>query len=160
WVVVDHLDYALALFDGAGESRGSLTILDGTTGAGARWDPTPGQQAAFGAPPTFPDSLHLQNFARGVLDVETRGTRALAALIAIIDATLWQIDADAIRSTGNLPLLVGTPLAMVRATLSLEPSGGPVYNQSWVTTNAQDTEGYDRVPFSLRVGDVAYTGNG
>ena len=160
WVVVDHLDQALALFDGAGESRGSIIALDGTVGAGARWDPSPGEQAPFGGPPTFPDSLHLQNFARGVLEVETRGTRALDALISIIDGTLWQIDADSIRSTGNLSLLVGTPLAMVRATLSLEPRGGPVYNQSWATTNAQDTKGYDHVPFSLRIGDIAYTGNG
>jgi len=160
WVVVDHLDYAIALFDGAGESRGSLLVLDGTAGAGARWDPSPGEQAPFGGPPTFPESLHLQNFARGLLEVEVGGTRALRSLISIIDGTLWQIDADAIRSTGNLPLLVGTPLAMVRATLSLEPRGGPVYNQSWATTNGQDTEGYDKVPFPLRIGDVAYTGNG
>ena len=160
WVVVDHLDHALALFDGAGGSRGSLITLDGTVGAGARWDPSPGEQAPFGGPPTFPDSLHLQNFARGVLAVETQGTRALDALISIIDGTLWQIDADSILSTGNLPLLVGTPLALVRATLSLEPQGGPVYNQSWADTNGQVTDGYNSVPFSLRIGDVAYTGNG
>jgi hypothetical protein len=160
WVVVDHLDYALALFDGAGESRGSLIVLDGTSGAGARWDPSPGEQAPFGGPPTFPDSLHLQNFARGVLDVETQGTRALSSLISIIDATLWQIDPDSIRSIGNLALLVGTPLALVRATLSMEPRGGPVYNQSWASTNAQNTEGYDKLPFSLRIGDVAHSGNG
>jgi hypothetical protein len=160
WVVVNHLDYSLMLFDGAGASSGSLTVLDNTSGSGARWDPTPGTQAPFGAAPNFPASRHLQNFANGVLEVESKGASALAPLIAIIDSTLWQIDPDSLRANGNLPLLVGTPLALVRATLSLEPRGGPVYDQSWETTNQQDTEGYDKVPFSLRVGDVGFSGNG
>lgn len=160
WVVVNHLDYSLMLFDGVGASCGSLTVLDNTAGSGARWDPTPGTQAPFGAAPNFPASPHLQNFTNGVLEVESKGSSALAPLIAIIDGTLWQIDPDSLRTNGNLPLLVGTPLALVRATLSLEPRGGPVYDQSWETTNQQDTEGYNKVPFSLRVGDIGFTGNG
>jgi len=160
WVVVNHLDYSLMLFDGAGGSCGSLTVLDNTAGSGARWDPTPGTQAPFGAAPSFPASPHLQNFTNGVLEVESKGTSALAPLIAIIDGTLWQIDPESLRTNGNLPLLVGTPLALVRATLSLEPRGGPVYDQSWETTNGQDTKGYNTVPLSLRVGDIGFSGNG
>jgi hypothetical protein len=160
WVVVNHLDYSLMLFDGTGASSGALTVLDNTSGSGARWDPTPGTQAPFGAAPNFPGSPHLQNFANGVLEVESKGDSALAPLIAIIDATLWQIDSDSLRSNGNLPLLVGTPLALVRATLSLEPRGGPVYDQSWETTNQQNTDGYNKVPLSLRVGDIGFSGNG
>lgn len=128
WVVPDHLDEALELMDGAGASLGQLqSSEDGRT---LEWQGVPGQQDPLGAPPTLAQP-QVAGFVNGLLQWGLRdpalaaGTNppsetALSALLRMIDATLWSCDPVGRAGNEHLSVIIGHPLAIVRAELRLE----------------------------------------
>jgi hypothetical protein len=59
---------------------------------------------------------------------------AFSNLLQVIDESLWTIDPLGARDDENLSILIGRPLALVRANLQLELNGKPFYNQAWIET--------------------------
>ena len=49
-------------------------------------------------------------------------------------------------------MLIGRPLAVVRARLTLETAGLPAWSQDWADTGARDTAGFDGVRFPVQLG--------
>ncbi|HZO25856.1 MAG TPA: hypothetical protein VFH48_07670, partial [Chloroflexota bacterium] len=63
--------------------------------------------------------------------------------LQVVDETLWSINPPGDRNDHDLAVLVGRPLAIVRAELSLKLSGLPVVNQDWwnlFTPDSIDTD--------------------
>lgn len=128
FVLPDHVDEALELFDATGEPLGQL-MHDPLTGV-VLWEGAPGTPGPLGAPPQggHPAAKHLARLAVGMVAADARaragapapGESALSALLRAIDTTLWTIDPFGSTGTGALAALVGRPVAVVRATLSLE----------------------------------------
>jgi hypothetical protein len=131
WLLPDHVDGALELFDAGGEPVGQL-LHDGLGGA-VVFEGAPGRPGPAGvAPPTGESrgDRHVAGFAvalarrdahdRELPVAERQGESALAALLRVIDTTLWTVDPFGSTGLEHLSLLTGRPLAIVRARLELE----------------------------------------
>ena len=174
WVVPNHLDGSLMVFDAGGANLGAVLPVQRDVdpsredSTGLLWEAVPGTQAPLGAPPALPNP-HLQAMIDGLLQQGLAGSDALEDLLDVIDSSLWRVDPFAPQQ-GNLAVLLGRPLAVVRAELSLSLLGYPAYNQSWIETGRYyvgANGGYDpvpppfvSVPWNARVGDLRYRSNG
>jgi hypothetical protein len=76
-------------------------------------------------------------FARDMLTAlwnRTDGGLGFYDFLQVIDETLWTINPRGQRQDENLSVLIGRPLAIVRAQMSLKLKGLPFYNQDWWDT--------------------------
>jgi len=168
WLLPNHLDNSLMIYDGGGHPKGELQLLSdaaAAVGTGVRWMAAPGTYSAVGLPPQL-DNVHLQGFVEGILNLGSSGKNALQSFLSVIDETLGTINPLGSRRGDNLSVLVGRPLALVRASLKLTLLGGPDYDQSWdalmtfYNTGKFVTEGFDAVKLPIRLGDVQRTQDG
>jgi hypothetical protein len=127
WLLPDHADAALEIFDPEGSPLGQLRH-DAVTG-GVLWEGAPGHPGPVGAAPgELISNPHTRAFAEALVERDAadravgigRSESPLSALLRVIDTTLWTVDPFAQGGTEHLSLLVGRPVAMVRATLRLE----------------------------------------
>ncbi|MCX7290296.1 hypothetical protein, partial [Janthinobacterium sp.] len=71
----------------------------------------------------------------------------------MIDSSLWKVDPLGQPIQGNLAILLGRPIAMVRALVTLGVSGSDANDQSWADTGMNVTEDFTSVALPLRIGD-------
>jgi hypothetical protein len=133
FLLPDHIDEALELFDAAGDPLGQL--FHEPISGGVTWEIAPGRDGPPDAGPLFglaqkQQLLGLIAAAVVAKDAETRGglaaapdaESALSAMLRAIDTTLWTVDTFATLGTTHVAGLVGRPIAVVRATLRLDIS--------------------------------------
>ena len=131
FLLPDHIDEALEIFDAAGAPLGQLTHEP--FGGGVVWEIAPGRPGPADAGPLFGvtgGTTHAGLLASGLVAADAKERRgqpasddhesALSALLRAIDTTLWTTDAFASLGTEHIAGLVGRPIALVRARLSLE----------------------------------------
>lgn len=131
FLLPDHIDEALELFDVDGTPLGQL--MHEPISGGVVWEIAPGREGPADAGP-----LHGLNggarlgglFAAGMVTADARAREgsvadpardsALSALLRVIDTTLWTVDAFRSLGSEHIAGLVGRPIAVVRARLTLE----------------------------------------
>lgn len=166
WIIPNHIDRSLVVFDPAGNNLGEVLMIDngndgGDAGTGLRWDAVPGSNSALGAAPEFGASLrHLNDFVNALLLRGAQGSDALQSLLDVIDSSLWKVDPLGQPIQGNLAILLGRPIAVVRALVALKVDGAPAYNQTWANTGQNVTNDFTAVPLTLRIGDLGLSNNG
>jgi hypothetical protein len=125
FLVPNHLDGDLEFFDVDGTGLGAVRA---DPQAGIAWDDAPGQPSTVGRSPAqaIPNP-HAAGIAQALLrwgqaDASVPGVRetAIDALLRIIDSTLWAVDPFAHSGDEHLSLLIGHPVAIMRARLLLE----------------------------------------
>ncbi len=159
WVLPNHLDHSLQVFATDGTPLGEVLPVETDLGNSLRWDPAPGHNVPLGQPPAI-DNVHLKGFIDGLLaQALVSGDQALTDLLDVIDTTLWK-SAQQLPPGSNLEVLIGKPVAVVRADLSLLLNGNPAVDQSWAQTGKNNDGGITQVPFTTYVGDMDYEGNG
>lgn len=157
WVISNHLDRSLLFFSAAGTPLGELMV----SGDAAVWVPTPTRTPPpRGTVPVDIDNPHLQAMVNGVIGAGPRSDAALEALVDLVDTALWTIDPSGGWADEELPVLIGRPLAVVRAELVLDVQGRPAYSQAWQDTGSSVTDGFDRVPFPVRLGSAELLDDG
>lgn len=160
WVLPNHLNGGLLVFDAQGMALGEVLPVENDTGTGLRWEPAPGSNAPLGAPPAIADR-HLKGFVLGLLLTQERsGDRALTDLLDVIDVTLWRSMPQGQPSSDTLSVLLGQAIAVVRADIALGLDGDPLYDQEWAKTGKHDDRGFPSVPLTTYVGDAGFSGNG
>lgn len=131
FLLPDHMDEALEVFDTAGQPLGQL--MHEPFGGGVMWEIAPGRTGPADAGPGFalgqPQRL-LGLMAAGMVaaDAQAREGKpagaedesALSAFLRAVDTTLWTIDTFAQMGNEHIAGLVGRPVAVVRATLRLD----------------------------------------
>ncbi len=158
WVVPDHLDEALELMDGRGTSLGQLQPSD--DGRTLEWQGVPGQQEPMGAPPRITQP-QVASFVNGLLQWGLRDPElaasddppsetALSALLRMVDATLWSTDPVGRAGSEHLSVIIGHPLALVRAELRLEVERGDDSRAIYTDARAE----FERTPFPVRLGEL------
>lgn len=151
WVIPNRLGRSLLCFAADGSPEGELMLADGR----AVWCPTPtGSPPPHGPAAVDADNPHLRAMLTGVIGAGTGSGAALEALLALIDTALWTIDPSGGWADEELPVLIGRPLALVRAELSLTVQGLPAYSQAWDDIGSSVTDGFDQVPFPARLGSA------
>jgi hypothetical protein len=174
WVMPNHLDNSLIVFDAAGNNQGAIIKVGRESDSLSldkqytiRWDAVPGSNAALGAPPALANT-HLQSFVTRLLATAPVGAGAYQDLLSSIDASLWTMSNFGSQN-GNLSLLLGRPLAVVRAEVDLSFAGLPLFNQSWVNTGQYYNKNgtydlsnppYTQTLFNIRIGDNQFQTNG
>jgi len=167
WIVPNYFDNSIMVYNSVGGPIGALQLLDGAfgdNGSGVRWLETPGTDSAVGAQPSLdnPDlNPHLKGFINGILQFGAEGRMALSDLIITLHQTLGTIViSGSAANYGNLPVLIGRPMALVRAALRIDLDGLPDYDESWIalklyyTDSKFTTGGFTDVLFPVRIGDV------
>jgi hypothetical protein len=134
WLMPDNVDYALEVFDRDGRPVGQLRHEALTSGV--TWEGAPGSPQPLGtAPSQTAGSRHVAAMAAAIVqrDAAERAQLSapagrespLSALLRVMDTTRWTIDPLANTGTEHLATLLGRPVAVVRAALTLEVEGGP-----------------------------------
>lgn len=138
WILPNHLDNGLLVYDAEGNSLGELVLSQtGTTPATTvRWFPVPMAATPITDPTAETGGIpnqYLRGFVAGLLAIDpTNLGDAFANFLQAVDETLWTIDPLGGRTDQNLSVLVGRPLALVRARLKLVTDGPPAVDQSTV----------------------------
>jgi hypothetical protein len=123
YLLPNHLDGDLEFFDIAGANLGDVRP---DPAGGIVWEDAPGVPSTVGASPELAvPNTFLAGIARGLLDwgladADAAREDALSALLRIIDSTLWSVDPFGHTGDEHLALLIGHPVAVLRARLRLE----------------------------------------
>lgn len=156
WVLPNHLNDSLAIYDASGLALGELQVVGGSQNQRLRWNPVPDSPSPVGAPPGI-GNAHLRGFVEGLLNQSDGGAAAFGDLLSVIDETLWTIDPLGGRSDQSLSVLIGRPLALVRARLEFQLHGEPVYNQGWDDLEqgiTQNTAGFTETVLAVKLGSL------
>ncbi|MBI3348739.1 MAG: hypothetical protein HY020_16220 [Burkholderiales bacterium] len=125
WVIVDHLDLSLLIYDAHGRALG---VISSGSGAGlwqAGWQAAPGNDAAT----QIWDIVdpHLRSVAEWF--VARPRAKDWEDILGKIDTALDNIAPEAASQCEDLAVLMGRPLAVTRAHLSVSLAGPPAIHQ-------------------------------
>jgi hypothetical protein len=152
WLLPNHLDRALGVYDADGAILGELRPAaqpDGTLVP--VWDPAPGMPAPGTVEALRTLEPHLGELVAGLVKA---GAAALSDFLDTIDETTWSVDPLGDRSDLLLNALIGRPLAVVRAAVGLELMGEPLKDPSWPFTFAPVKAPFAGYSFDVELGDV------
>jgi hypothetical protein len=172
FLLPNHLDRSIAAYDAGGNPLGELLVLATEHGPTVEWLPAPGVEPPITDPANIPNphlSAALSAFTTtsGGIPRENR-VAAFRALYASIDETLWMVDPIGGQADHDLAVLIGRPLAVVRAQVQFELFGRPAYNQSWRDTlqnldgglATNDNGGPTTLSFPMRLGSTELLDDG
>lgn len=159
WLLPNHLDESLMVFDTAGNALGEIIKVITDAGHSLRWDAAPGSDAALGSPPEIANR-HLQGLVRTLLNLGLNKTQPLDELLDLIDVTLWGTGALRSPFGSRMTLLLGQPVAVVRAAFSFDLQGDPIYQQDWSLTGQCDDQSFPSVKIPFYIGDMRLGTNG
>jgi hypothetical protein len=157
WLLPDHLDSGISAYGPDGTAYGTLRLGVAAGGApNVAWDPAP-----YSPWQTLPlPSAQLPDFQNALATLQSLGPGALADLLQSVDETLWTVDPLGGRSDAFLSLLIGRPIAVVAATLSLELQRDPLRDTAWPYTFTDPDPLFLDYTFPVRLGDLGYRQDG
>ncbi|REJ50662.1 MAG: hypothetical protein DWQ58_14945 [Microcystis aeruginosa TA09] len=153
WILPNNLDNSLAIYDNQGKALGSINQL-------AKWEAAPGENTLI---PFDKIDDHLQKVINYIIK---QGAEFLSNFISALDSGLENIDPENSAQNQGLALLMGRPIAVVRASLNLELEGLPAINQDWgvfwqdLRRNFRETDGFEKVKFPIRLGEYKQLNDG
>ncbi|WGW02908.1 hypothetical protein [Tropicibacter oceani] len=162
WVFSNHLDQSLMVCDARGQLLGAVQRVirapgagGGTAGAGFFWVPVPGSD---NGPETIADP-ELRRFVAGLLRL---GPDAGEDFLSALAAAQAQGE-SAVHHDARLSVLVGQPLALARAELTIQLEGAPLRSIAAPLPDADfpaPTRGAQDVAFPLQLGGGALAAGG
>lgn len=157
WILPNHVDQSLLLYAADGTALGEFRLLANDQGTRtAQWQPPPHVTMTLSDVATAAPRL-----AALISDPAIANPVAFQTFLDAIDSTLWTIDPLGNRADQNLSVLIGRPLALVRASLQLTLDGAPVADQSgWATTYPPPAPTFTGDTFAVRLGDQAMRQDG
>ena len=162
WLLPNNLDDSLAVYDQAGYALGSLYALpDPQNGDWAQWRSAPGQEQ-----PIDITSIADAHLRKVIVYVQRQGPEYVGNFLAAIDTALAGIDPESTSQHRSQALLMGRPIAVVRARVNLELSGLPAINQGWnlfrqdLHRSRRETDDFTQVKFPIRIGEYHQLNDG
>jgi hypothetical protein len=164
WLLPNHLDAGLAIYDDQGLLLGELLPLAEPN----NWRPRPGPPGPNPPPPT-PADIANRTLRGVVMSIAAQTPAAFRDVLRTIDQTLWMVDPLGGRKDQFLSVLIGRPLAVVEAQLSLQAHGNPAVDRTWdkmVTPDKPpfkplaDTGVLTKIPFPVRLGSLQLRDDG
>ncbi|HEX6292726.1 MAG TPA: hypothetical protein VFZ66_26315 [Herpetosiphonaceae bacterium] len=150
WVLPNHLDNSILLYAPDGTSLGEFRLLENDQGGkSAAWQP-PAHSTI-----TLADvAQRAPHLAQMIGDPGIKDPAAFQTFLQVIDETLWTIDPLGNRDDQNLSVLIGRPLALVRARLQFLLDGDPIGNLTpWEVTYPAPQPEFIGYNFAIRLGD-------
>jgi len=167
WIMANHLDDSLMVFDALGNNLGSVIVIDKDLGqTGLRWDAAPGSSQPLGSAPDI-QNTHLAGFVNALLLAGATGSEAMRELLDVIDAASWQpYQQGQAQSANDLSVLAGRPIALVRTRFNIDLFGDPMlsFDENLTATGQYyppaTPPAFTTTPLSVRVGDESFSTNG
>jgi hypothetical protein len=163
WLIPNNLDNSLMVYDNAGRPLGSINRR-------CEWESAPGVSQITDEQI---GNLHLKTL---VTHLVHQGQDYFYDFLTALESALENIDPENFAQHEALALLIGRPIAVVRATLDLELRGRPAINQDWNVFRldlerdlqseagsgpvSRDTDGFTKVRFPIRLGDERQMNDG
>ncbi|MFO1502012.1 MAG: hypothetical protein U1G07_27175 [Verrucomicrobiota bacterium] len=150
WLLPNRLEQSIAVYSAAGKELGSID-------ADGLWRPAPGDDH-----PVVPRDIENPNLRRVVLHILTQPRERAypKAFLQAINASLEAIDPDSFAAHPAISLLVGRPIAVVRASVQFELLGEPAEDHSWELLSAQvagkeirPSRRFEEVKIPFRIGE-------
>jgi hypothetical protein len=153
WVLPNHLEESLMFFRPDGVALGSID-------RGGRW------QYAPGGVPVAPDQVVDQHLRGVITHLLGTGAAFLQNFHGAIDSALENIDPPNLTRQQETAVLIGRPLAIVRASVDLQLQGPPAVDQTWTAlrrdlrSDTRQTAAVSGVQVPVRIGDFRQLGDG
>jgi len=157
WMLPNHLDGSLMAYDSAGTALGEMAVGIGVSGAAK-----PCWTAAPGSPYTTLAEIGaaIEHFGPFLETLGGQDAATFAAFLASIDETLWTTVPMGAAFDRSLAVLIGRPLAMVRARLQFELDGLAHPDPSWQYTFTPQPNLLAGYEFAIELGNVAQLDDG
>lgn len=157
WALPNHLDRGLGVYGTGGLAYGELRpAIDAAGKPFVNW------QGAPASP--YPDLASLTKsepqLGGFLTQLVAAGADSFAAFVAAVDETLWTVDPLGDRSDAFLSVLLGRPLALVAATMSMELQSEVLCDPSWPYTFDPPAARLLEYSFPVRLGDIQYGQDG
>ena len=165
WILPNNLNGSLMIYDNAGRALGSINI-------NGEWDDAPGNNPLATTTidrQEIPDiaNLHLYKMVKTII---TLGRDFVANFSLCLNNALDNIDPENASQNQSLALLMGRPIALVRASVNLELQGLPAINQDWSVFRQEmqqmrslenrDTDNLVNVKVPIRIGEYRQLNDG
>ncbi len=147
WLLPNNLDNNLLIYDHAGKALGSITQL-------AKWKPAPGDDNPIGL--EYIPNKYLKNLVNYIIK---QGADFVQNMITALDNTLEKIEPESSPQHYASILLMGRPIAVVRAQLDLELEGTPALDEGWDTlrkdmmSQKRTDNNFPDVQIPIRIGE-------
>jgi hypothetical protein len=164
WLIPNNVDNSLMVYDNAGQPLGSINLPS--------TDDADKQRYQWVKQIRNP---HLKTLVNHLID---QGQDYFDDFLTALEGALENIDPENFAQHEALALLIGRPIAVVRATLDLELRGRPAINQDWNVFRldlerdlqsednpgsglvSRDTDKFTEVKFPIRLGDERQLNDG
>jgi hypothetical protein len=154
WLLPNNLDNSLMVYDGAGRALGAVNQQ-------AEWQPAPGAEEPVGV-----GEIGNRHLRKVVAYLVARGRAFVQDFLSALAGALENIEPENFAQHQDLALLMGRPLALVRASLNLELQGAPATHQGWnhfrqdMRRYRRDDTGFTHVRFPVRLGEYRQMNDG
>jgi hypothetical protein len=162
WLLTSNLDNSVMIYDGGGKALGSLVMKDSDPSRPS-WEPAPG-----GGPDAVNriDGIKNQHLKKMAANIQKYGAAFLKDFTSAVDSAMENIEPENFAQHQDIALLMGRPVALVRASLNLELEGLPAYHQGWnefrqdLQRDTRDDNAFSEVLFPIRLGEYKQFNDG
>jgi hypothetical protein len=162
WLLPNNLDNSIMVYHQDGHLMG---LID----QNADWESAPGSDVNMAIENIANPHLRkvIQKLAVSAPDDDAGKKQAfLKNFISVLDKALENIDPESFIHHQDTALLMGRPIAVVRASVNLEVRGKPAVNHNWqhlyrdMVRGGGQTDNFDRVKFPIRIGERGQLNDG
>lgn len=170
WIVPNNLDHSLFIYSNTGEALGSIE-------PGGKWMVAPGSSIKK---PDEIANLHLKKMVNKLCQLGKESQDFINHFESTLNNALENIELEQVTQSSLVSLLVGRPIAVVRASVDLELRGLPAVNQNWQifrqdmqlnrkneckgdrrnSKTERETDGFTEVEFPIRIGEYQQFNDG
>lgn len=161
WLVPNHLDGSLFLYDAGGRALGTLYLDHDGAGPPVGWFSAPGNARTIDEP--IDEALRFADPQLRALAFQLhRSSRAFfTAFWRALDTVASNVDPAPLSSDSGLVTLVGRPIALAQAAVRLELDGRPARDVSWrALGDEDDDEGLGELELPVVLGDLRRLSDG
>lgn len=154
WVLPNFLDNGLSIYDQSGNALGEILQTGSFSNLTLNWFNAPGTSTPVGTSlEASIENPYLRGFVQGLLGQENNA-QAYEDLLLVIDEALRTVVPLAGRGQEAVAVLIGRPLAILRASVNYDLAGGLQYEQAWLNSTLKQTGGYENVDFKVQIGSL------
>lgn len=157
WVLPNHLDASLMAYDAQGSALGEMSVgISAGDQPAVFWMPAPGSPYAS----LEQVAAAIPHFGPFLLALSQQAPTTFTAFMQAIDETLWTTVPMGAVFDQSLAVIMGRPLAMVRAQLQFELDGPPYADPSWQFTFAPASPAIESYEFPIELGNLGQIEDG
>ncbi len=161
WILPNHLNGSLFIYDQQGRSMGTLGMNGNQTAM--VWQSAPGNNATINQSIEQVFALQNPNLRDFAVALYNNGPEFFSNFWKAVDNMHNFIDPSNYAQSADLAVLIGRPIALGEAMLRLELNSSPVLNQSWATLTSGEyrtDNQFTDVRFPVILGDLNQVNDG